>query len=55
MEPYYQYDAEGSVLELGQYTRKSSGLIKDEYDKMFENSYHFLDVQTDQLLKDLNK
>jgi len=55
MEPYYQYDADGSVLELGQYTRKSPELIKQEYDKMFEASYHFLDVQTAQLLKALNK
>ena len=55
MEPYYQYDAEGSVLELGHNARRSPELIKEEYDKMFEDSYHFLDVQTAQLLKVLNK
>jgi hypothetical protein len=51
MEPYYRYDAEGSILELGQSARKSPELIKQEYDRMFEDSYHFLDVQTTQLLK----
>jgi len=53
MEPYYQYDSDGSILELGQSAKKSPELIKNEYDKMFEDSYHFLDVQTDQLLKGL--
>ncbi len=53
MQTYYKYDAQGSVVELGQNYIKTPELVEKEYDKMFEDSYYFLDVQTDQLLKTL--
>ncbi|MDA3798098.1 MAG: lamin tail domain-containing protein [Kiritimatiellae bacterium] len=55
MEPYYKYDAEGSLLELGPSATKTSESIKLEYETMFNQSYDFLGVQSKQLLDALKK